>query len=327
MKSLVTGASGFIGSHLVDALLKEGHEVTALVRPTSPMRWLEGKPIRLMIGDVRDPDSLEEAVKNQDYVFHAAGKVAARTFREYNDTNHVGTRNLMEAILTHHPNVAKVIYVSSMSAGGPTTPDHPLTEEDPSRPISLYGKSKYLGEQAVLEHQDRLDVAAVRPPVVYGPRDQGTLSFFRLVKRHIRLNLGLRDRYATLVHVSDVARALILVATRDNTRGRYYYLDDGNPVTTWLELQDLIRAAVGSWTATVRVPLSLLFLVSSAVHGLQYVTGKTSWFNLPKYRELSQRAWLCDGGKIRRELGFKPAVSVEEGIPETARWYDQMGWL
>lgn len=267
MKSLVTGASGFIGSHLVDALLDEGHQVSALIRPTSRTRWLDGKPIRLITGDVRDPDSLKEAVRDQAYVFHAAGKVAGRNFKEFNETNHIGTRNLMEAIVNHGPKVEKVIYVSSMGAGGPTTPEHPLTEEDPNRPVSLYGKSKYLGEQVVFEYQDRFDVVAVRPPIVYGPRDMGTLSFFRLVKRHIRLNLGFRDRYATLAHGSDVARALVLVASREDARGKFYYLDDGNPVTTWLDLQDLIRGTLGSWTVTIRMPLPLFFCFVRSARG------------------------------------------------------------
>lgn len=327
MKSLITGASGFIGSHLVDALLKEGHEVTALVRSTSPMRWLEDKPIRLATGDIRDPGSLREAVRDQDFVFHVAGKISARNFDEFNEANHVGTRNLLEAIVTYRPQVTKVIYVSSMSAGGPTTPDHPLTEEDPSHPISLYGQSKYLGEQAVFEYQDRLSVVAVRPPVVYGPRDKGVLPFFRMAKRHIQLNVGLRDRYITLVHISDLVRALVLVATREDARGGYYYVNDGNPRTSWLELQNVVKKALATWTVTVRLPLAPLFLMASISHALQYATGKTFPLNLPKYRELSQTAWLCHGGKIQRQLGFKPAVSVDQGMPETVQWYEQTGWL
>lgn len=327
MKSLVTGATGFIGSHLVDALLKEGHDVTALVRTSSSLRWLEGKAIRLATGDVRDPASLKDALRDQEYVFHLAGKVAARSFREFDETNHVGTRNLMDAILKHGREVKKVIYVSSLAAGGPTTPDHPLTEEDPSHPISLYGKSKYLGEQAVLDCRDRVNVVAVRPPIVYGPRDRGVLPFFRMVKRHLQFNLGFRDRYVTVVHVLDVARALIMVATREEARDGFYYIDDGNPVATWLDVEKIIKGAVNSWTVTLRMPVTPFFLASSVLHGLQYVTGKTSFFNLPKYRELIQTAWLCDGGKMRRELGFEPVVSAEQGIPETARWYERMGWI
>lgn len=327
MRSLVTGASGFIGSHLVDTLLEEGHEVTALVRPTSPMRWLEGKPVRLAVGDLRDPGSLREVLRDHDIVFHCAGKIRGRTFAEFNAANHVGTRNLMDAILMYRPGIEKVIYVSSLSAGGPTSPDQPLTEDKPSRPVSLYGRSKLMAEEAVLEHRDRIPVVSVRPPVVYGPRDRGLLPFFHLVKRHLRLNLGLRDRYATIIHVSDVVRALILAAARDEAHGGYYYIDDGTPVRSWLEMQDAIQSAVGAWTFTIRLPLAPFFLVSSISHAFQYVTGKTYPMNLPKYRELSQRAWLCHGAKIRLELGFAPAVSVEKGMAETAQWYERTGWL
>lgn len=327
MKALVTGASGFIGSHLVDGLIREGHEVTALVRKTSRLHWLENKPVELVTGDVLHRDSLTDAVKNQDVIFHVAGMIVARSTRAFMRTNHAGTENLMETIVKHNPGVKKVVYVSSMAAGGPTTPDRPMTEEDPSHPISAYGKSKYLGEETTLSYKNEFHVTAIRPPVVYGPRDRGVLKFVRLVAKKIKINPGSRDRYVTLIHVSDLIEALILTATKETKNGEMYYVDDGTPVRTWLELQDLVADALNKKAFNIRIPLALAFLTATVMEVQQRVSGKRAWINLDKYREFSQRAWLCDGTKIREQLGFTPNTTLSEGLRETISWYRKMGWI
>ena len=327
MKALVTGASGFIGSHLVDRLLQENYEVTALIRKTSRLRWLENKPIRLTMGDLREPESLVEAVTDQDFIFHLAGVILARNTQEFAETNHHGTENLMEAIMAHNPRVKKTIHVSSLAAGGPTTSDYPLTEEDGSRPISAYGKTKYAGEQTVLSYKDRLNVSVIRPPVVYGPRDKGVLKFFQLIEKHIRVNLGFRNRYASIIHVSDLVEAILLAATRETMSGALYYVGDGGKPRTWIDFQNEIAGVLETWSVKIRVPLALMFLTASLLHGFYLITGKATWINLDKYRELSQEAWLCDGSKIQRELGYTPNVTAPEGIRQTAAWYREMGWL
>ncbi|MCH8010403.1 MAG: NAD(P)-dependent oxidoreductase [Candidatus Marinimicrobia bacterium] len=326
-KVLVTGANGFIGSHLVDRLLEKNYEVTALVRETSRLGWLKNKPIRMITGDIRFPDTLPDVVKDQDAIFHVAGVINGKNYSDYADTNHTGTENLMNAILKHNPSIQKVIYLSSLSTGGPTTPDHPLTEADPSNPLTAYGKTKYAGERVVLDLHDRLNVIAIRPPVVYGARDLGILGFFQLVSKHVRINLGFRDRYVTMIYVSDLVDALILPIETEIKSGEFYYVSDGTPNRTWLGLQQIIAKALGIWTLKLKVPLTPLFLYASVMHGYQLLTGIKTRINLTRYRLLTQHAWTCDCTKIMNELGYKPKITLEKGIFDTVEWYQQIGWI
>lgn len=326
-KVLVTGATGFIGSQLVDKLLEKNYEVTALVRETSRLGWLENKPIRMMTGDVRFRDTLPNAVRDQDAVFHVAGVINGKNFSDFSDTNYTGTKNLMETILKHNPNIKKVIYLSSLSAGGPTTPDHPLTETDSSSPLTAYGKTKYAGERVVLDQSNHLNVISIRPPVVYGPRDLGTLGFFQVVSKHLRINLGFRDKYVTMVHVSDLVDAIILAIEAETKSGEFYYVSDGIPNRTWLEIQQTIASVLDIWTIKLRLPLTLLFLYAITMHGYQLLTGKNSPINLTRYRLLTQQAWMCNCTKIMNELGYQPKVTLEKGILDTVEWYRQAGWI
>ncbi|MFQ6607509.1 MAG: NAD-dependent epimerase/dehydratase family protein [Fidelibacterota bacterium] len=327
MKALVTGASGFIGSHLVDALVAANYDVSALVRPTSKLRWLDGSPAQLLTGDIQDKDSLATVVADQDIIFHVAGAVIARNAQGFDDTNYHGSENLMEAIIYNNPDVKKVIYVSSLAAGGPTVPDHPLTENDPSQPISAYGISKYRGEKSILNYSAQIHTVAIRPPIVYGPRDKGLLTFFRIVQRHLKINLGWSDRYVTLIHVHDLIRAMILMAEGTTISGSFYYVDDGVPVRTWLAIQKEVAKVLDIWAIPLKLPLALAFVGVASLHLIQKLTGKRSFLNLHKYSELAQQAWICDGKKIREELGFSPEVNIENGFRETAEWYRELEWL
>jgi len=327
MKILVTGVSGFIGSHLVDGLLAKGHDVTGLVRETSSLRWLENKPVRLITGDIRDADSLTDAVKNQDVIFHVAGDVISRNYQSFMETNKNGTENVMMTILSGNPGIKKVIYISSLSAAGPTTPDKLLTEKDPSYPISAYGRSKYEGEKTVLYYKDKINVLIIRPPVVYGPRDKGTLIFFHLIKKHFKVNLGYRDRYVTIVHISDLVDAMLLAALKDTESGELYYIDDGTPKRTWNEIQKNIAEMMNRWTLNIRIPLTVLFLLAASMDGLQRITHRKTWINLSKYRELSQQAWLCNGVKIQKQLGYTPKIDLMYGLRLTIEWYQKMEWI
>lgn len=326
MRVLVTGASGFIGSHLVDRLLEDGHALTALVRETSRLRWLEDKPVRLVTGDVREPESLGSAVAQQNLIFHVAGAILSPDARGFDETNRTGTENLMEAISTHNPNVRKVVYVSSLAAGGPTLPQRPLRETDPPGPINAYGRTKLAGEETVLSYTDRLNVVAVRPPVVYGPRDRGVLNFFRLAAKGIKLNLGFRERLISVIHVSDLVEALTVAGLSEDSSGTYY-ADDGTEGWTWLELQSEIAEALGVTARTVRVPLTPLFVYAALATVTQRLFHTKGWINLSKFREMTQRAWLCDSSRIQEELGYRPAVPAERGLTETAEWYSKAGWL
>ncbi len=166
MIALVTGANGFVGSHLVDLLLESGYQVRCLVRGTSDLRWLEGKNVELRHGGILDPSSLAGAVRGADYVFHVAGITRARRREDFLRVNGEGTRNLAEACAKHAPGVRKIVYCSSLAAGGPAPSSRPIDEESPAVPHSTYGRSKLEGEIALLRLADRLSYSIVRPPAI-----------------------------------------------------------------------------------------------------------------------------------------------------------------
>jgi len=326
VRALVTGASGFIGSHLVDRLIAEGHTVTALIRESSRLRWLKNKPVKLVTGDVRQLESLQMAVEFQDVIFHVAGAILSPNTRGFEQTNHFGSENMMEAIMTYNPDVQKVVYVSSLAAGGPTLPERPIKESDDPNPISAYGRTKLAGEEVVLSYADRLNVVVIRPPVVYGPRDRGVLNFFRLVAKGVKLNLGFRERYLSIIHVTDLVTALILAGLNQDSSGSYY-VDDGTSGWTWLDLQHHIANAMETTARTFRIPLTPLFIYAALSTASQRFFHSRGWINLDKFREMVQQAWLCDSSRIQNQLGYQPSVSIEKGMKNTAEWYREIGWL
>jgi nucleoside-diphosphate-sugar epimerase len=185
LKALVTGATGFVGSHLVERLLGAGMEVACLMRPTSPPRRtaLDGLDVERRIAALDDPDALARAVRGVDYVFHAAGLTRARTLAEYQAVNADGTGRLLEALLAEGAALRRFVYVSSLAAAGPARSPEPPDESAEPHPADDYGASKLAGEHVVLEHANRLPVTIVRPPAVYGPRDANFLPLFRLAVR------------------------------------------------------------------------------------------------------------------------------------------------
>lgn len=325
MKALVTGASGFIGSHLVEALLQRGAAVRALVRGPQRLRWIEGiEGVEYCCGTLEDAKSLGEAVRGVDVVFHTAGVVKALSKGGFFKTNADGTERLLRAVERHNRDIRRFVFVSSQAAAGPGSLDQPLDEDAPPRPISPYGQSKLVAEGAVLDRRDRLPVAVVRPPAVYGPRDAETLTFFRLAKRGLVLIPGFGRRRLSLVYVDDLVRGLIAAAEHPAAAGKTFYLTSGEH--DWSELAGALQRAVGrGWK--VRVPAAALYAAGAAGECFGRLLRRPVSLTLAKARELTQRAWLCSDARARRLLGYEPQWTLEEGIATTAAWYRAAGWI
>jgi len=180
VKVIVTGATGFIGSHLAARLVREGAEVVCLVRPTSSLRWLEGLDVETRVAPLEDAQALERAVADAELVVHAAGLTRARSVAAYMAANAENTRRLLGAM---GDGVRRLVYVSSLAAVGPNPSAEPLDESAEPRPLGGYGASKLAAEQAVREHAGRVETCIVRPPSVYGPRDPNFVSLFRTAQR------------------------------------------------------------------------------------------------------------------------------------------------
>jgi len=322
---LVTGANGFIGRHLVEALHERGHRVRALVRSAERAGGLPAG-VDIRIGDVTRPLSLPPAVEGARAVYHVAGCVMSRRIATYYEVNGGGTRSLVLACRKSAPDLERFLLVSSMAATGPAREGRPVRESDPPRPVSNYGRSKRLGECEALENAGGIPVTVVRPPVVYGPRDTGVLTFFDLASRGFRPAFT-NEKYYSIVHVDDLVRGVIAAATHPEAAGRIYHLANRN-ATSFTHLFRIISGHVGrSRLRPLPLPTALLPLVAVTVDAISRIFGLGIRPLRDKVREIAPDLWVCDTERARRELAFSPRVTLEEGFAETARSYRELGWL
>jgi len=323
-KALVTGANGFIGSHLAEELVRRGWEVTCLVRRPRGLGWIETLQVRLVMGDCREKPMLGPAVEDADCVFHLAGVIDALKWEEYYQANVLGTRNLLEACLERNPGLKKFIYVSSISAAGPSEKGRALTEDDPNRPVSDYGRSKLAAEEAVREFGQRLPFVIIRPPNVIGPRQKELYEAIRLVKKRVKPLVGTGEPQTSLCYVRDVVEALILAAERPEADGRTYFLANPRPYA-WTEITDAIQEAIGVRRIFLKVPYRAQLLVAAVSEAAARLTGRKPGLTRTKVRAGRKYYWIYDGSRIKKELGFEPRTSLEEAIRETIDWYKAHG--
>jgi len=326
LKVLVTGATGFIGSHLVEALIHREHHVRCLVRATSDMTWLKGLPVEYIRGDCCDPDSLQAAVKDVEQVFHLAGVTKAVRAKTFFDVNALGTANLINACLRTGSGVRKFIYVSSQAAAGPAEGGVKKKESDPCRPVSFYGGSKLEGEKFVLSRREDIPVVILRPCAVYGPRERDLFFFFKMVSKGIKPILGGGEQRVSLCHVEDVVRAILLAHERDGCSGGVFFISDGCDYRTG-EVVDTLATAMGVGAHSVRIPKAMIQTIALVSGCLGAATGRAYLIGRDKARELLQRDWTCDITAARTMLDFHPCIPLLKGAESAVQWYRANGWL
>lgn len=327
MKALVTGGRGFIGSFLVEQLLSEGHEVRCLLRPKGgDLGWLTGLNVEIISGDVNDPVSVERAVADADYIFHLAGLTKSYDPKVLYTVNVGGTERLLDAAGRLAGGLERFVLVSSLAAAGPSRDGRPVTETDPPRPVSEYGRSKLEAERIARGYADRLPVTVVRPPAVYGPRDGDFLEYFRFCRKGWLPLLSGGPRYTSVVFVKDLVAGMRLAVQEEQAVGQTYFMA-ADPVYTWEYLGRNIAAVLGMKTRKVILPLALARAVCVLSEGFARLFKKNTLFNLDKFRELTETHWICDSNKAKEELGFHCAFSLEAGLEQTAAWYLAHGWI
>jgi nucleoside-diphosphate-sugar epimerase len=320
MKALVTGATGFIGSHLCEELVKRGYKVTCLSRNTSNLKWIENLDVRLIKGDCTIIESLLDTVKDVDYIFHLAGLTKACSRDDFFCINTKGTENLIKVVSERTPKLKRFIYLSSLSAAGPSKNGTPLQENSIPSPVSDYGRSKLGGEKAVLNYNSVLPITILRPPAVYGPRDKDLLVFFKMIKKGIFPDWG--KCYYSLLYVDDLVQGIILSAENGKAEGKIYFLSD-NKYYTGKEIAMEISSTLNVRITQLKVPkfiMPFFALIGEKIN-------KKGIINRDKMKELSHSYWTCDAKKAREELGFIPKVGLKEGIKWTADWYRIHRWL
>jgi len=326
MKVLVTGGNGFIGSHLVEELLKRGNEVYCLVRKTSNLTFLSSMRVTLIYGDLVQKNFLKKVVAEKDYVYHLSGVKTARKRETYYEVNHIGAQNLVNACAKYNPKVKKFLFVSSLAACGPSSDGHSIKEEEECLPITDYGKSKLLGEQALLEWKDTIPVVIVRPPVIYGPRDGDLLSYFRWINRGISPFIGDGDSCVSLCYVKDLVSGILMAGEHPERNNQIYFIAD-EQAYSWRRIADCIAHCMGKRVLTIQISKSAIPFLSFIMEGISFFTRKPVILNRERILEASQHYWVCNISRARNELGFTPAFTLEDGIKDTVEWYRKEGWL
>lgn len=324
--SFVTGATGFLGSHLVDQLLEKGHEVHVLVRKSSNLQWLLGKPVRFHYGDLaRNRRGLSEGVQSADYVFHIAGVIAARRAETYYQVNTIGTANLLEACL-ESPRLKNIIVVTSLAAHGPGEAETPARETDPCRPITDYGKSKQDAELVVSRYRDRLPITVVRPPAIYGPRDVAILNFFKLAKRGLLCVPMGSPCHINIAHVLDVVQGILLAAEQPGAVGETFHIGDEQDYS-WEEITHWMGRALHKKPLILKIPKELYYGAGLLAEGGAWLLRKTPLLNRGQAKNFVQKNWRMDIHKAKKILGFRPQVPLPQGLEQTAVWYENERWL
>jgi nucleoside-diphosphate-sugar epimerase len=314
----VTGATGFLGSHVALELFARGWNVRAIVRRGNTKPMPEGVEVEETNLD-RAP--LAAAMLGSDVVVHAAGLTRGRGDRPFRSVNVDGTRAVVAAA---NDIGARIVHISSLAAIGPGTPDQPAQEEDRPQPLTSYGRSK-LASEAVVRSEAHVPWTILRPSAVYGPNDRQFLPLVRLAARGIFPLLARPSTAFTLAYVGDVARAVAMAADDERCAGEALFIGHPDPQTAYAILRQLAHAVERPFKP-VRLPGVLVRALALA--------GESTWslgarpvFDLARFAELRADGFVCSVDRARSLLGFTAEISLAEGLDQTVRWYRARGWI
>jgi nucleoside-diphosphate-sugar epimerase len=322
MRTLVTGAGGFLGCALVRALAGRGDSVRALVRPGTEGDGRFPLGVEVAEGDVTDPAAVRNALQGCDVVFHLAGVRRGATPADFSRVNVESTRLLLEACLEVAPRLARFVLAGSLAAAGPSRT--PRRESEPLTPVEPYGASKAEAERIALSFADRLPIAVARPPRIIGPGDRENLLFFRIARAALALDFG--DRPLSWIDVDDCARGFLLLADRPEALGEAFFLASGE-VTSAAGIMREVARALGVRARRIPVPAPAFRALAALADAAALVTGR----KLPVSRKLAAQVlapgWVCDPSKARDRLGFEASTPLAASIARSAHWYVAHGWL
>lgn len=327
MRVLLTGANGFVGSHILDRLLARQIPVAVLLRPGSQRGFIADllPRVTLRTGGLDDAATLDAALEDVTHVIHCAGATKALDAAGFFAANERGTRNLVDAVNRRAGQIQRLIHVSSLAAAGPATADRPKAEADEPQPVSDYGRSKLAAERAVRDHC-RVDWTIIRPPAVYGPRDREFLRLFQAVKAHLAPRFGGGHQQLTLVFVEDLVEAILTALTHPRA-SREVFFAGANEVVTARELTARVATETGAATLPLPLPNAVLWLACQWTGFVSQITRKPNVLNAQKYAELKAAGWVCDVSKLKRTLDHECRTTLREGLARTHRWYQSQGWV
>ncbi|ACI21116.1 NAD-dependent epimerase/dehydratase family protein [Thermodesulfovibrio yellowstonii] len=320
MKVLITGATGFIGSHLTEALLNENFDVYCIVRNPLKLRFLQGLNVKIIQGDCSQKETIEKIRWDFDYIFNLSGITKATHPEEFFQSNYLGTKNLVEVVAERNPSLKRFVHVSSLAAVGPCRDGKPVDEKTEPAPISEYGKSKLMGEKAVEFFKDKLPITIIRPPAVYGPRDSDFLTFFKMIK--VGVVLYLTEAIYSMIYVNDLVNGIITASKSEKAVGETFFIAESQPYDTH-QIVEAISDAVGKRPVKIKIPKGIGMFFIRVFQKFD----KKSIINSDKLKELVQPCWVCDTQKAEQLLGFKTKTKLKEGMEWTAKWYRMNQWI
>ncbi len=331
MKILISGATGFVGSHVARYLIQQGHEVYALVRTTSNTRELEQIGAHLFHNDLaHDPESFRaffETHPDVEVIYHLASvlTLAKLKYDDYWKINVGVTKNLLDA--SRNLPLKAFIYSSSVGVIGPL-PEIPADEETRCVPDSPYGQTKYEAECLALDYarQYGLPVASVRLSWVYGPGDTRTFKFFRMVAKGHFFMIGDGKTRISPIYVEDAVQGLVLCAEQiENTRGEVFIVA-GKESVALRNLAEMIAKEAGSKILPFSVPASF---AKTAARICEAVCARFGIEPIIHKNRLNFffRDQAFDISKVRETVGYAPRIDLQEGIKRTVQWYKEQGWF
>ncbi len=328
LKVLVTGATGFVGSHVADKLIEKGYEVKCIARKTSNLRWLENKPVEIIETSLNDKEKLKKAVEGVDYIYHIAGLVFAKDYDEFLKGNRDATKNIIEACAEVNPNLKRFLFVSSQTVCGPSPSlENPIDENYICKPLTSYGKSKKAAEDEVLKFKGTIPFTIVRAPAVYGPRDTATYDVFKLVKKGFGTLIGLNPKYVSLIHSDDLARGIIQAAESDRSIDQTYFVSS-EKFYNWDEIIAAMAAGFGKKSVMkIKIPHAIVLSLAWISEQFGKLSSKPPVFNYEKGIDFIQDYWICSTQKAINDFGFQQKMSLENGMKDTINWYINNKWL
>jgi len=329
-KILITGASGFIGSFIVEEALRRGMDTWAAVRKSSSRQFLQDERVHLIQLNLSSEEDLKKQLEGHvfDYVVHAAGVTKCLHKEDFYRVNTAGTKHLVNALMALQMPLNRFVEISSLSVYGPVREQQPyeaIREHDDPMPNTAYGRSKLEAEH-FLDGLTDFPYVVLRPTGVYGPRERDYFMMAKSIRSHIDFAVGFKQQDLTFVYVLDVVQAVFLALEKGKT-GRKYFLSDGQ-VYSSRAFSDLIRHELGNpWLLRIKAPLWLLRMITFCGEYIGRMTGKITALNNDKYHIMRQRNWRCDIQPAIDELGYQPQYDLYKGVPLTVKWYQENGWL
>jgi nucleoside-diphosphate-sugar epimerase len=326
MKIAVTGANGFLGSHVVERLLARGDEPVAVVRPTADLKWLHPLDIQVVRTPLDDPDALGRGLDGAEAVVHLAGATRARPLARFFDINVGLTRAVLDACAGAARPPRRVVLSSSLAATGPASSRAPLTESQPSFPVGAYGRSKYDAEQVLLGDR-RVEGVVLRPPGIYGPRDVDVLQMLQLARHGIFVRTGHRALLYNWLFATDAAEAFVCACHAPAASQESFNVGDDTNYTS-AEFDQIVAQAVSAPRhRTVHLPGFAIKAVALAGELATVTRPRPPTLNWDKAKIVTAGSWALDNAKARELLGWRPAFTTAEGMAATVAWYRERGWL